>query len=746
MKRFFLYICVFVLMGAFVAGCQNKNVPPEPPAVTENKPAQAEVTPAPVAAEPDPGLMPEPEPEPEDSFWPIGFETGTEGFTGRGDEKVEQHSYAHEGDYSLYVYDRTQSWNGAIIDVTDVIKKGVEYEFSLWVCISEADPTTNFILSAQVNAGESESYSNLTGSDAKKSVNPAEWTYLSGKIMFTGYDRAQLYVETGNNGKVSFYVDDVNLVPTGEVIDMTAEDLPSLKEIYKDYFLIGCAGEAGAFDPDSISYAVMSNTFNAITPENSMKPQSVQGQEGAFTFASADGLVKAAKANGMTVIGHTLAWHQQSPGWINASGMSREDAIKNLENHIKETVSHFGDDVYSWDVVNEAFSDSITNPGNWKYALRDCPWKSAIGDDYIEIAFKAAREANPNIKLYYNDYNLDYPDKREAVYYMAKDFIARGIPIDGIGMQGHYNLSTSAAEVEKSIALFADLGLLVSVTELDVSVSNAGAALSAEAALNQAVRYAELFQVFRKYAGTVERVTLWGISDGASWRAANFPLLFDKFYKAKPAFYAVVDPDGYLEENRPARAIAETRKARAVYGTPVIGGDEAAWDKAQEINVNNYVMAWQGATGTARVLWDENNLYILFKVSDSVLSDAAKDTYNQDSIEVFVDENNAKTGSYEKGDGQFRVNYKNELSFNPNKAPEKGECVSSAEITAGGYTVQLAIPFQTVTPKDGMTIGFDLQINDANEAGQRVSIAKWNDLTDNSFRSTEGFGQLVLSK
>jgi len=764
MKKILSYICVFTLIMGVLAACQNKdtggsavpdaNVPADgsqvspPPAEPENADGENNDN---AAEQPELASADEPPTQKtvDDSFWPVGFETDTATFTGRGDELVKQSDeYAYEGEHSLYVYDRTQAWNGARIDVTRFIRPGVDYEFSLWVFVPEDEYDTFFVLSAQTNFGDSESYANLKGSEASKTAKAGTWTYLSGTTSFLGYDTAYFYIETNNTGKeISFYIDEASLVAVGGEIDMTAEVLPSLAEIYKDYFMIGCAGEFNLFMADSLPYQVMSNTFNAITPENSMKPQSVQGAKGVFTFSSSDSLVSAAKENGMTVIGHTLAWHQQSPAWLNSKDLSRDEAIENLKTHIKEVMSHYGGDVYSWDVVNEAFDDNITNPGNWRTALRECAWKTAIGDDYIEIAFRAAREANPDVLLYYNDYNLDYPDKREAVYSMAKEFIEKGVPIDGIGMQGHYNMSTSAASVERSIARFAELGLKVSITELDITVNDAkDDGLTEAQELAQAIKYAELFQVFRAYKDTVERVTLWGISDGTSWRGDRYPLLFDKAYKAKKAFWAVADPDSFLYENAVTVELPPCKAAKAVYGTPVIGGDPSAWDKAEEIQVNNFIMAWEGATGTARVLWDENNLYILFRVNDSLLNAAANDSYRQDSVEIFIDENNAKTDTYQMGDSQTRISFNNLVTFNPNEAPSKGEVKSAASIVDGGYIIQVAIPLQTITGAEGMTIGFDLQINDADDKGQRTSVAKWNDLTDNSYRTTEGFGVLELIK
>lgn len=680
------------------------------------------------------------------AFKPISFETGTEGFTGRGNVTAEQSKEAaHEGENSLYVTGRTSAWNGATINVTDYIVPNTEYEFSIWVYVPEAASETTFQISTQIDVKDSPSYKQLTGADSKKTVKPGEWIKLTGSYTYEAFDVAQIYIETDENGKeASFYIDDANLI-SKSAIEAKVEELTPLKDIYKDLFLIGNAGEVSLFEKDTNTNKLLSRHFNAVTAENSMKPDGQQKEKGKFNFGPADSLVKSVKANGMTMIGHTLVWHQQSPAWMNTD-VTREEAIENLKTHIKEVVTHYGSDITAWDVVNEAFDDSVTNPSNWRGALRNTPWKQAIGDDYLEIAFTAAREANPDIKLYYNDYNLDNVNKREAVYYMAKEFIEKGIPIDGIGMQGHYSLTTSVTNVRNSVKRFAELGLEISVTELDITVNEAqgNAELTEAQELAQAQKYAQLFQIYREYSDSVARVTFWGLTDGSSWRGDRFPQLFTKYFQAKKAYYAVADPDKFLEEN-PVQEVQKTNKiAKATHGTAVIGGDESAWDAADTIDVNNYAMAWEGAKGTAKVLWDEENLYILFKVTDADLNASSPNAYEQDSIEVFIDENNGKTPYYEEDDGQFRVGYNELVSYGSNGTPKVGEVKSAVIVGDGGYTVQVQIPFQTIKAKKGTIIGFDLQVNDANQNGVRVSISKWNDLTDYSFMNTEGFGRLLL--
>ena len=488
-----------------------------------------------------------------------------------------------------------------------------------------------------------------------------------------------------------------------------------------------------------------------------MKPVYLQTTKGNFNFAAADQIVDKATAEGLKVHGHTLLWHQQSPKWMNQkdddSYLGREEALENMRTHIKTVMEHFGDKVISWDVLNEAMNDNPTKPSDWRASLRKSPWYSAIGDDYVEQAFLAAREVldeHPDwdIKLYYNDYNDDNQNKATAIYNMVKELnekYAKKNPgkllIDGVGMQGHYSINTNPANVEMSLERFISLGVEVSITELDMMTGD-NFELSEKQANAQGALYAELFKIFKKHSANIARVTVWGMDDGTSWRAAQNPTLFDKDLQAKPAYYGVIDPDKFMKEN--AVDTADANKSTAKSGTPKIDGKiDAAWKNAPELQINRYQMAWQGATGTAKVLWDSKNLYVLFQVSDAQLDKASANAWEQDSVEAFVDENNAKSSFYQEDDSQFRVNYENTATFNP-EGIEKG-FKSAVTVSGTNYTVEMQIPFRTITPKAGMQIGFDVQINDGKD-GARQSVATWNDLTGNGYQDPSVLGIITLEK
>ena len=521
------------------------------------------------------------------------------------------------------------------------------------------------------------------------------------------------------------------------------ENLTPLKDIYKGKFLIG--NIYNSFNLTGADRDMVIHHFNVVTPENMMKPDAMQLQKGVFTFESADAMTGFCQENGLKTVGHTLAWHSQTPDWMNAA-CGREEAIGRLRDHISNVAGHYSGKLLSWDVVNEAIQDGAKLPadGNWKSCLRDTPWLRNIGTDYIELAFQFAHEADPNAKLYYNDYNLNDNNKAEIAAAMFTDLKKKGVPIDGIGMQAHYSTTLPVATVEHSLELFKKTGAEISITELDVAVSQAKATgLTKEEEIAQGQTYAQLFKLYNKYSDVIERVTFWGYADTRSWRSSNFPCLFDGNYKAKKAYYAVADPDGYLKKH-PLKEIPEPNTINAVKGTPVIDGTvDEIWNQAKEEPVRVMTMAWQGATGTVKTLWDEKNIYVLVHVKDKTLNTDNKNAYEQDSVELFLDENNDKSYYYQEDDGQFRVSCKNMVTFGSNGKREGFQ--SSVKVTEDGYLVEAKIPL-TTTAEKGKVMGFDVQINDSNERGERISVAKFNDDSDNSWQSTARWGNLLLKE
>jgi endo-1,4-beta-xylanase len=300
--------------------------------------------------------------------------------------------------------------------------------------------------------------------------------------------------------------------------------------------------------------------FNSITAENVMKATTIGVSEGVYNYGPADELVAFARANGMQVRGHALVWHQTAPAWFFAGDPAAADyratVQRRLERYVTDVVTHFRGQVYAWDVVNEPASDGSTT---WR---EDSPWYRALGPDYVDIAFRAARAADPDTKLFINDYNTEFAGKRGRLMSIVDAALSRGVPIDGVGHQLHLQLTTpTAAQVEQALADTAARGLMSHVTELDISIyddpgscsaSRTGCAtgypsyaeIPASVLQTQATRYGELFRVFRR-AQNLTSVSLWGLSDLNSWletfpvRRVQAPLLFDEQRRPKPAFTAV---------------------------------------------------------------------------------------------------------------------------------------------------------------------------------------------------------------
>jgi endo-1,4-beta-xylanase len=331
-------------------------------------------------------------------------------------------------------------------------------------------------------------------------------------------------------------------------------DIPSLCQALASDFPVGAA----IWRPDITGphSELLKKHFNSITPENDMKWEYVEPAEGNFTFGAADALVAFAKTNHMLVRGHNLAWHEQNPKWLfeDVAGHEMQPTPENkalllgrLRNHIRAVVSHFGDDVYAWDVVNEVIDP--TQPDGF----RRSPWFRITGTDYIDLAFRTAHEAVPHAKLYINDYDTSNPRKRAFLLKLVQSLKSRGVPIDGIGHQMHINLDRpSINRIADTIQMFSALGVDNQITELDVSVydnrDQRYATAPEDLLVKQGYRYKDLFDVLRELKGKISAVTFWGLADDHTWLTnfpvtrPDWPLLFDARLQAKPAYWGIVDP------------------------------------------------------------------------------------------------------------------------------------------------------------------------------------------------------------
>ena len=472
-------------------------------------------------------LLEETEEIPEIHYEILSFEENYEGFFPRGDVVIERSSeFSFDGEYSLLVTERTAAWNGAALDVTELSEEWREYEFGMMV-MPAGQESVNFQLSVEIVQDNGPMWRHLGGSLARVTAQPGEWTLMTGTFVFPEFNEVSVYIETDNSGATAdFFIDAVWFRDVSTIFLL--EDLPSLKEVFEDYFVFGVAAVPSDLRGTRLDF--ITKHFNALTAGNEMKPDALQPRPGEFNFSIADSMLQTALDANMYMIGHTLVWHSQSPAWMNPPGISRDEAIRNLEEHITTVASHYAGKILAWDVVNEAFPDGLSgDTSDWRARLRETPWLEAIGPEYIEIAFRAAHAADPNALLIYNDFNLDSPAKREAVFHMLQEFLEMGVPVHGVGMQAHYSLDTNPENVRDSILRFSELGIPVSVTELDVGVpgSNNQETLTWSQELRQSLLYARLFRIFMEHSELIHRVTFWGLDDGTSWRSENFPLVFN---------------------------------------------------------------------------------------------------------------------------------------------------------------------------------------------------------------------------
>jgi len=321
-----------------------------------------------------------------------------------------------------------------------------------------------------------------------------------------------------------------------------------LKDAYKDYFMIGVAVNQRNVT-NANQQALIKREFNSMTCENDMKPEPTEPQEGQFNWENADRIANFARQNGIKLRGHCLMWHSQIGRWMLGDNPTKEVFYQRMKNHIQAIVTRYKDVIYCWDVVNEAISDDPRAEDPY----RQSAMYKLCGDEFIAKAFQYAREADPNALLFYNDYSCVDAHKRERIYNMVKKMKAAGVPIDGIGMQGHYNIYfPTEQQLDSAITRFKEIVDHIHVTELDIRVnqemggqlqfSREGVSVTDSVKQHLADQYARMFSVFRKHKDVIDCVTFWNLGDRDSWLgAANYPLPFDTEYKPKMAYDYIRD-------------------------------------------------------------------------------------------------------------------------------------------------------------------------------------------------------------
>ena len=360
----------------------------------------------------------------------------------------------------------------------------------------------------------------------------------------------------GMSATVALFLVIYSCSSVGKTTQSTSNKSKGLKDYYKDYFDMGAGGVSPRMLHGEDSALIVTH-FNSLTAGNAMKMGPIHPRENEYFWKDADEIAAFAQKHGMKLRGHTLCWHQQAPSWmfVDAKGdtVSKQVLLQRLKDHITTVVSRYKKSVYGWDVVNEAIDDRESE------FYRQSAWYRICGEEFIGKAFEYAHAADPKAILFYNDYNTENPKKREKIYAMVKKLKESGIPIHGIGLQGHWSVNNpSREELDKSVKMFASLGLQVQVTELDVSVFGGrqggqiiqGAPITTspftpEMEQQQRDKYKMAFEVFRENKSKITAVTFWGVSDRFSWLDArgrkNYPLLFDTSRQPKKAYWDVVN-------------------------------------------------------------------------------------------------------------------------------------------------------------------------------------------------------------
>lgn len=553
------------------------------------------------------------------------FEDGNDGWGSRGSETVERVSTeAHSGNYSMYTSNRTQLWNAPGANKTLQLKENGYYKFGIWVKYNDegnnwAD-THKFQLYIQYTADGKDNYVELGNAIATK----GEWTYIEAK--YTIPENATnfvIYAQTGyvpdgavtDEDLMNFYIDDA----TCEELEYPKiqEDIPSLNEVYEDYFKIGFATTPAELRNEAVQN-IMKKHADYMTIGNELKPDSTLDQSASLSYfkktgddtnpqislKKADGALKFAEENGIAVRGHVLVWHSQTPDWFFKEGfdpegdwVSKDKMLVRLENYIKnimETIAEEYPNVefYGWDVVNEAYKDTggMRDAGSNNVVNGQSAWVQVFGDDsFIEEAFKLARKYAPEgCKLFYNDYNEYVPTKRDDIFEKVSELAEKGL-IDGIGMQSHIKMgSPSIALYEEAIRKYASTGLEVQITELDIEQkSNSASDLS-----ELAERYQEVFKMYKRVKDdgvNLSAVTIWGINDGNSW-IGGYPLLFDDEFQAKQCFYAIADTNSQIQSTKNVNAIQV---------------DSNGNDHAFEVQKANYV-----GDNSFKVIWNDTSITV----------------------------------------------------------------------------------------------------------------------------------------
>ena len=489
------------------------------------------------------------------------FEDGdVSAFTKRNDSDTTVVSASTDnavsGTKSLCASGRSKTWNGPAFKLDDICEPGTAYLVSAKVMGQYY--TSNTMSLQYTDASGTEHYENLAN------LNGNGWQEVTDiKVSFSAdVSNVMIYFEGGTD---NIYIDDFVLKEAPKY--SIQEDIPSLKDVYSDYFKIGGVATVKELAPQSTKDLILKHC-NSFTAGNEMKPDALLDQNACLAMAQAGddtnpqvnldqarSLLDFARDNNIPMRGHVLVWHQQTPTWFfkenydaNGEWVSKEKMLTRLENYIKNVFEALEKeypevDFYAYDVVNECWLDdgSARPAGTQEEGSQNSPWVKVFGDNmsFIKPAFEFAKKYAPEgTKLYYNDFNEYMPQKTDAIIKMVEEINSDGHYIDGIGLQSHLDVSFPSVSVyKKALDKFCETGLDVQVTELDVTVNGN----DEESFKQQAQYYSDIMDTIVAQKDNISCVTFWGTTDDMSWRASKYPLLFNEDYTAKEAFYSIID-------------------------------------------------------------------------------------------------------------------------------------------------------------------------------------------------------------
>ncbi len=630
------------------------------------------------------------------------FESGLDGWvvragSGTSTATVDVSStYAHGGAQSAAVTNRTGQGDGIGHDVTGLLDPAVTYELTAWVRFADGQPVDDVWLSRANTTAGGTTFATLAQFDG---VTNDGWTQVRASFQGSDADASLLYFETRwDNGAVGntsdLFIDDVVLrVPEPPLI----EDLTPIHETVD--FPVGVAIDSR--ETAGAASELLLRHFDQITPENFMKPEAWYDAAGGFVTqnAEADALMDFAQENDLGVYGHVLVWHSQTPAsfFQDAAGQplaadeaGRQVLRDRMRTHIFSVAEYLADGygpfgsatnpLTAFDVVNEVVSDG----GEFADGLRRSEWYRVLGEEFIDLAFAyadeafnevyAAEGADRPITLFINDYNTEQDGKQDRYRALVERLLARGVPVDGVGHQFHVSLAMPVSALEQALVAFEDLPVTQAVTELDVTT---GTPVTQAKLVDQGYYYRDAFRVFREHADELFCVTVWGLTDGRSWRAGSgAPLVFDDQYRAKPAYYGVVD----------AALPAPLRTANVFAGDVTLDGSATASPEWERLPLHQ-------VEGVARfqLRWASDHLTVFVSVDDA-------DAGSGDGVELAL------------GDETFSV-----------ARTGTGEVPAVVTERDGGYDVVAHLPLSGAA--EGGTLAFDVRVVDGPDGGV---VAAWN--------------------